>query len=38
MGVHDMIVVQTEDAILVCSRHEAEKIKNLITRIPEHLQ
>jgi mannose-1-phosphate guanylyltransferase len=38
LGVHDMIVVQTEDAILICSRHEAEKIKNLITQIPEDLQ
>ncbi len=38
MGVHDLIVVKTQDAILVCSRHEAEKIKNLITQIPDNLQ
>lgn len=38
MGVHDLIVVQTADALLVCSRHEAEKIKNLIAKIPPELQ
>ncbi len=38
MGVHDVIVVQTQDAILICSRHEAEKIKNLVAQIPENLQ
>jgi mannose-1-phosphate guanylyltransferase len=38
MGVHDLIVVHTADAILVCTRHEAEKIKNLIAQIPAELQ
>jgi mannose-1-phosphate guanylyltransferase len=38
MGVHDLIVVQTADALLICSRHEAEKIKDLIARIPSELQ
>ncbi|MDQ6809366.1 MAG: sugar phosphate nucleotidyltransferase [Verrucomicrobiota bacterium] len=38
LGVHDMIVVRTADAILVCHRHHAEKIKNLIGKLPERLQ
>ncbi|MEI8343308.1 MAG: mannose-1-phosphate guanylyltransferase [Verrucomicrobiota bacterium] len=38
MGVRDLIVVQTEDAILVCHREEAEKIKNLVKKIPGELQ
>jgi mannose-1-phosphate guanylyltransferase len=38
LGVHDLIVVQTKDALLVCHRHEAEKIKNLIGKLPPELQ
>jgi mannose-1-phosphate guanylyltransferase len=38
LGVHDLIVVQTKDALLVCHRHEAEKIKNLIRKLPPELQ
>jgi len=38
LGVHDIVVVQTADAILVCHRHEVEKIKGLIPFIPETLQ
>ena len=38
IGVNDLIVVQTEDALLVCNRHDAEKIKELITQIPAELQ
>jgi mannose-1-phosphate guanylyltransferase len=38
LGVRDLIVVRTEDALLVCHRHEAEKIKNLISRLPPELQ
>jgi mannose-1-phosphate guanylyltransferase len=38
LGVHDIVVVQTADAILVCHRHEVEKIKGLIPYIPETLQ
>ena len=33
LGVHDLIVVRTKDALLVCHRHEAEKIKNLIGKL-----
>ena len=38
MGVHDLIVVQTEDALLVAHRESAEKIKNLVAVVPGELQ
>lgn len=38
LGVHNLIVVRTADAILICHRHQAEKIKNLIGKVPEELQ
>ena len=38
LGVHNLIVVRTKDAILVCHRHQAEKIKNLIGKLPPDLQ
>jgi mannose-1-phosphate guanylyltransferase len=38
LGVNDLIVVQTPDAILVCNRHEAEKIKQLVAMVPPELQ
>src|SRR6266498_5849407 len=38
LGVHDLIVVRTPDALLICHRHEAEKIKNLIGKLPPELQ
>jgi len=38
LGVRDLIVVQTKDALLVCHRHEAEKIKDLVGKIPPELQ
>ncbi|MFZ1220743.1 MAG: sugar phosphate nucleotidyltransferase [Chthoniobacterales bacterium] len=38
LGVHNLIVVRTDDAILICHRHQAEKIKNLLGKIPEELQ
>ena len=38
LGVSDLIVVQTADALLVCSRHEAEKIKQIVARLPAELQ
>jgi hypothetical protein len=30
--------VQTEDALLVCHRNDAEQIKNLVAQIPAELQ
>jgi hypothetical protein len=38
LGVSDLIVVQTRDAVLVCHRHEAEKIKQLVAMVPPELQ
>ena len=38
LGVSDLIVVETEDALLVCNRHEAEKIKHLVAKVPSELQ
>src|SRR6266487_2524053 len=38
LGVHNLIVVRTGDAVLVCHRHQAEKIKDLIGRLPPELQ
>ncbi len=38
LGVSDLIVVDTPDALLVCSRHEAERIKQIVGKVPEALQ
>jgi mannose-1-phosphate guanylyltransferase len=38
LGVHNLIVVRTKDAILICHRHQAEKIKNLVGKLPPELQ
>jgi mannose-1-phosphate guanylyltransferase len=38
LGVHNLIVVRTSDAVLICHRHQAEKIKNLVGKLPEGLQ
>ena len=38
LGVHNLIIVRTEDALLICHRHQAEKIKDLVAKIPPELQ
>lgn len=38
LGVNDLVIVQSQDAILVCHRHDVEKIKKLIPKVPERLQ
>jgi mannose-1-phosphate guanylyltransferase len=38
LGVHDLIVVQTADALLICHRAESEKIKLLVAQTPAELQ
>jgi mannose-1-phosphate guanylyltransferase len=38
MGVHDLIIVETPDALLVCQRRDAEKIKQLVAVVPDELQ
>lgn len=30
LGVHDMVIVETPDAILVCSKEEAQNIKKIL--------
>ena len=36
-GVDDLIVVQTEDALLVCNRDRADEIKHLVKKLPDEL-
>ena len=38
LGVSDLIVVETPDAILVCKRSDAEKIKHLVAKVPAEQQ
>jgi mannose-1-phosphate guanylyltransferase len=38
LGVHNLIVVRTADAVLVCHRHQAEKVKELVAKLPPRLQ
>ena len=38
MGVRDLIIVQTEDALLVAHRDDAERIKQLVAQVPGELQ
>lgn len=38
VGVKDLIIVQTADALLVCHRHDAEQIKQLVGKMPSELQ
>ena len=38
LGVSDLVVVHSNDAILVCHRHDVENIKKLIPKVPEQLQ
>ena len=38
LGVDDLIIVQTEDALLVANRHQADAIKNLGALLPPELR
>jgi mannose-1-phosphate guanylyltransferase len=38
LGVHNLIVVRTRDALLICHRHQAEKIKDLVGKLKPELQ
>jgi mannose-1-phosphate guanylyltransferase len=33
LGIHDAIIVETPDNILVCSKHEAQNIKKLLASL-----
>ncbi len=35
VGLEDMIIVQTEDAVLVCPRERAQEVKNAVDRLVE---
>lgn len=37
LGVEDLIVVQTGDALLIANRHKADDIKNLVGELPQEL-
>lgn len=37
LGVDDLIVVQTEDALLIANRHQADSIKKLVDLLPSEL-
>ncbi len=37
LGVDDLIIVQTEDALLIANRHQADAIKKLSGKLPEEL-
>ena len=37
LGVDDLIVVQTDDALLIANRHQADNIKNLGSQLPDEL-
>ena len=37
LGVDDLIVVQTDDALLVANRHQADAIKELVKQLPREL-
>ncbi|MEN8849183.1 MAG: mannose-1-phosphate guanylyltransferase [Akkermansiaceae bacterium] len=38
LGVDDLIVVQTDDAVLVANRHQADDIKKIVDLLPPELQ
>jgi mannose-1-phosphate guanylyltransferase len=35
VGCEDLVIVHTADATFVCSRDQAERVKELVERIPE---
>ncbi len=37
LGVDDLIVVQTDDALLVANKHQADDIKKIVAELPETL-
>ena len=38
LGVNDLVVVQTGDAIMVCHRHEVQSVKKSVQLVPKQLQ
>ena len=37
LGVDDLIVVQTDDAILIANRHRADEIRKVVQELPDEL-
>ena len=37
LGVNDLLIVQTGDALLICPRERAEQVKQLIPHLPSEL-
>ncbi len=37
LGVHDLVIVETEDAILVADKDEVERVKKLVEKMPPEL-
>ena len=37
-GAQNLIVVQTEDALLICDRSQAERIKEIVGKVPDSLR
>ena len=38
LGVRDLVIVQTDDATLVCHRNSAQRVKELVQRLPKDLR
>ncbi len=38
IGVHDLVVVETEDAILVADKDEVDKVKKIVEKLPPELR
>jgi len=36
LGLKDLIIVDTNDAILICPRHESQRVKELVTYLMDH--
>ena len=36
-GVKDLVVVETEDAVLVCHRDAVQEIKKIVSQLPKEL-
>jgi len=36
VGMHDTVVVDTDDAILVCDRENAQQVKNVVDYLRSH--
>ena len=35
IGIHDLIIVETDDALLVCHKDRAQEIKNLVNLLEQ---